>query len=55
MKNEPLERIILNPKIMAGKPIVRGTRLTIDASIIPVPNFPTPTSFYFHFLFLTDF
>ncbi|MEE3719367.1 DUF433 domain-containing protein [Tumidithrix elongata RA019] len=30
MKNETLERIILNPKIMAGKPIVRGTRLTVE-------------------------
>jgi uncharacterized protein (DUF433 family) len=25
-----LERIILNPKIMAGKPVIRGTRLTVD-------------------------
>jgi len=25
-----LERIILNPKIMAGKPIIQGTRLTVD-------------------------
>ena len=25
-----LERITLNPKIMAGKPVIRGTRLTVD-------------------------
>jgi len=25
-----LERIVLNPKVMAGKPVVRGTRLTVD-------------------------
>lgn len=25
-----LERIILNPKIMAGKPVIRGTRITVD-------------------------
>jgi uncharacterized protein (DUF433 family) len=25
-----LERIVLNPKIMAGKPVIRGTRLTVD-------------------------
>ena len=25
-----LERIILNPKIMAGKPIIQGTRITVD-------------------------
>jgi uncharacterized protein (DUF433 family) len=25
-----LERITLNPKIMAGKPVIKGTRLTVD-------------------------
>ena len=31
MKNEKLlERIVLNPKIMTGKPVIRGTRLTVD-------------------------
>ncbi len=25
-----LERIVANPKIMAGKPVIRGTRLTVD-------------------------
>lgn len=25
-----LERIILNPKVMVGKPIIRGTRLTVE-------------------------
>jgi len=25
-----LQRIVLNPKIMAGKPVIRGTRLTVD-------------------------
>jgi len=25
-----LERIVLNPKIMVGKPIIRGTRLTVQ-------------------------
>ena len=27
---ELLERITLNPRIMAGKPVVRGTRLTVE-------------------------
>ena len=27
-RNRLLERIILNPKIMVGKPVIRGTRLT---------------------------
>jgi uncharacterized protein (DUF433 family) len=31
MKNDQLlERIVLNPKVMAGKPVIRGTRLTVD-------------------------
>ena len=28
--NELLERIVVNPKIMAGKPVIRGTRITVD-------------------------
>ena len=27
---ELLERIALNPKVMAGKPVVKGTRLTVE-------------------------
>jgi uncharacterized protein (DUF433 family) len=31
MKEEQLlERIILNPKVMVGKPVIRGTRLTVE-------------------------
>jgi len=25
-----LERIIINPKIMVGKPVIRGTRLSVE-------------------------
>ena len=25
-----LERIAVNPKVMAGKPVIRGTRLTVE-------------------------
>jgi uncharacterized protein (DUF433 family) len=25
-----LERIVLNPKILAGKPVIRGTRLSVE-------------------------
>lgn len=28
--NELLKRIITNPKIMVGKPVIRGTRLTVE-------------------------
>ena len=31
MKADPLlDRIVLNPRVMVGKPIVRGTRLTVE-------------------------
>ena len=28
--HELLERITLNPKVMVGKPVVKGTRLTVE-------------------------
>ena len=28
--NELLQRIALNPQIMMGKPVIRGTRLTVE-------------------------
>ena len=35
MKADPLlDRIVINPRVMVGKPIVRGTRLTVE--YIPV-------------------
>jgi uncharacterized protein (DUF433 family) len=32
MKNEDelLARIVVNPKVMAGKPILKGTRITVE-------------------------
>ena len=29
-KQDPLERIAVNPKIMSGKPVVKGTRVTVE-------------------------
>lgn len=29
-ENHLLERITVNPKIMVGKPVIRGTRLTVE-------------------------
>jgi uncharacterized protein (DUF433 family) len=28
--NELIQRIVVNPKIMVGKPVIRGTRLTVE-------------------------
>ena len=25
-----LDRIVVNPRVMAGKPVIRGTRITVD-------------------------
>jgi len=31
MKADPLlDRIVINPSVMVGKPIIRGTRLTVE-------------------------
>ena len=27
---QPLERIVINPKVMLGKPVIKGTRLTVE-------------------------
>ncbi len=29
-KAQLLERIVINPKVMCGKPVIRGTRLTVQ-------------------------
>lgn len=29
-EEELLERIVVNPKIMVGKPVIRGTRITVE-------------------------
>lgn len=29
-ENQLLERIVLNPKVMVGKPVIKGTRLTVE-------------------------
>jgi uncharacterized protein (DUF433 family) len=28
--DELLKRIVINPKVMVGKPIIRGTRITVE-------------------------
>ena len=29
-EKQMLERIIINPKVMVGKPVIKGTRLTVE-------------------------
>ena len=29
-KSKLLERIVINPKVMVGKPVIKGTRLTVQ-------------------------
>ena len=29
-EEELLERIVVNPKVMVGKPVIRGTRITVE-------------------------
>ena len=33
MKEKPLERIKLDPEVMCGKPVIKGTRIPVDAVI----------------------
>ncbi len=37
-----LERITLNPKVMVGKPIVKGTRLTVEYILNLLAHGATP-------------
>ncbi len=39
---ELLERITLNPKVMAGKPVIRGTRLSVEYVLNLLAHGATP-------------
>ena len=39
---ELLERIILNPKVMVGKPVIKGTRLTVEYVLNLLAHGATP-------------
>jgi uncharacterized protein (DUF433 family) len=30
MSDDLIERVVLNPKVMAGKPVIRGTRIPVE-------------------------
>ena len=38
MKNEVAEMIELNPKVMLGKPVIRGTRITVELILEKLSN-----------------
>ena len=35
---ELLKRITLNPKVMTGKPVIKGTRLTVELILNPMAH-----------------
>jgi len=33
MREELLKRIVVNPKVMVGKPVIKGTRIPVDTIV----------------------
>lgn len=33
MREELLKRIVINPKVMVGKPVIKGTRIPVDTIV----------------------
>ena len=42
-EQELLERIVLNPKVMMGKPVIKGTRLTVEYILNLLAHYATTT------------
>lgn len=38
MQKDIMKRIVVNPKVMVGKPIIKGTRITVEAIVRRVAN-----------------
>ncbi len=49
-----LKRIIVNPKIMIGKPIIKGTRLTVELIIEKIAYGATIEDLKIDYPFLTE-
>ncbi len=56
MKTEKafLKRITLNPKIMLGKPVIKGTRLTVEIIVEKLAYGATVTDLRKDYPFLTE-
>jgi len=39
---EPLKRVVVDPKIMGGKPVILGTRITVDLLLELLASGMTP-------------
>jgi len=46
MEQALLKRIVINPKVMVGKPVIRGTRIPVDMIIKLVAQGMTEKEFY---------
>jgi len=49
-----LRRIVVNPKIMLGKPVIKGTRLTVEIILEKVAYGATTEEIRNDYPFLTD-
>jgi uncharacterized protein (DUF433 family) len=52
--DELLKRIKVDPGVMAGKPVVRGTRLTVEHILNLLANGETPTGILDEYPGITD-
>ena len=40
--DELLERVTINPKVMLGKPVIKGTRITVEHILLELASGLTP-------------
>jgi uncharacterized protein (DUF433 family) len=53
-ENQLLRRIVANPRIMFGKPVIRGTRLPVDMIVEKVAYGATTQDLQKDYPFITD-
>ncbi len=52
MREDLLKRIETNPKVMLGKPVIRGTRLTVEIILEKLSSGITPEEIQMEYLFI---